>query len=49
MKTKAAVLYGPNSLVPLDRAAVMGCSITTGVGAVLFNVKVEPGSMVRWP
>lgn len=31
---------------PLDQAALIGCSVTTGVGAVLFNAKVEPGSTV---
>lgn len=32
--------------VPLDLAALFGCAITTGVGAVLFSAKVEPGSSV---
>lgn len=32
--------------VPLDRAALVGCAVTTGVGAVLFAGKVTPGSSV---
>jgi S-(hydroxymethyl)glutathione dehydrogenase/alcohol dehydrogenase len=32
--------------VPLDRAALFGCSVTTGVGAVLFTARVEPASQV---
>lgn len=32
--------------VPLDRAALIGCCVTTGVGAAIFNAKVEPGSTV---
>ncbi len=31
---------------PLPQAALIGCSVTTGVGAVLFNARVEPGSTV---
>lgn len=31
---------------PMENAALVGCSVTTGVGAVLFNAKVEPGSSV---
>lgn len=31
---------------PLPQAALIGCSVTTGVGSVLFNAKVEPGSTV---
>ncbi len=30
----------------LENAALVGCSVTTGVGAVLFNAKVEAGSSV---
>ena len=29
-----------------ENAALVGCSVTTGVGAALFNAKVEPGSSV---
>ena len=32
--------------VPMDRAALIGCCVTTGVGAAIFNAKVEPGSTV---
>ena len=30
--------------VPLDRAALLGCGVMTGVGAVFNTAKVEPGS-----
>lgn len=30
----------------IENAALVGCSVTTGVGAVLFNAKVEAGSSV---
>jgi S-(hydroxymethyl)glutathione dehydrogenase/alcohol dehydrogenase len=32
--------------MPLDRAALIGCAVTTGVGAVINTAKVEPGSTV---
>ncbi len=32
--------------VPLDRAALVGCAVTTGVGAVFNTARVEPGSSV---
>ena len=32
--------------IPLDRAALVGCSVMTGVGAALNTAKVEPGSTV---
>jgi S-(hydroxymethyl)glutathione dehydrogenase/alcohol dehydrogenase len=32
--------------VPLDRAALIGCSVTTGLGAVFRTAKVEPGTTV---
>ncbi len=31
---------------PLDQAALIGCSVTTGVGAVLYSAKVQAGSTV---
>jgi S-(hydroxymethyl)glutathione dehydrogenase/alcohol dehydrogenase len=31
---------------PLDRAALVGCGVTTGVGAVVNTAEVEPGSTV---
>ncbi|HEY8475830.1 MAG TPA: zinc-binding dehydrogenase, partial [Chloroflexota bacterium] len=32
--------------VPLDRVALVGCGVMTGVGAVFNTAKVEPGSRV---
>ncbi len=32
--------------MPLDRAALIGCGVTTGVGAVFHTAGVEPGSTV---
>ncbi len=32
--------------IPLDRAALIGCGVTTGVGAVLNTARIEPGSTV---
>jgi S-(hydroxymethyl)glutathione dehydrogenase/alcohol dehydrogenase len=32
--------------LPLDAAALIGCGVTTGVGAVLNTAKLEPGSSV---
>lgn len=32
--------------MPLDRAAVIGCAVTTGVGAIIHTAKIEPGSTV---
>jgi NDMA-dependent alcohol dehydrogenase len=34
------------SKIPLDVAALVGCGVTTGVGAVFNTAKVEPGSSV---
>ena len=31
---------------PLDKVCLLGCGITTGIGAVLYTAKVEPGSSV---
>ena len=31
---------------PLDKVCYIGCGVTTGVGAVIFDAKVEPGSTV---
>lgn len=31
---------------PLDKVCYIGCGVTTGVGAVAFDAKVEPGSKV---
>lgn len=32
--------------MPLDRAALIGCAVTTGVGAVVHTAKVQPGETV---
>jgi S-(hydroxymethyl)glutathione dehydrogenase / alcohol dehydrogenase len=32
--------------MPLDRAALIGCGVTTGVGAALNTARIEPGSTV---
>lgn len=32
--------------IPLDRAALVGCAVTTGVGAVLRAARVQPGESV---
>jgi S-(hydroxymethyl)glutathione dehydrogenase/alcohol dehydrogenase len=32
--------------MPLDRAALIGCGVTTGLGAVFRTAKVEPGTTV---
>ena len=32
--------------MPLDRAALIGCGVTTGVGAVFRSAEVKPGSTV---
>ena len=32
--------------VPMDKAAMFGCCVPTGVGAALFSAKVQPGSTV---
>ncbi len=46
------MLVHENSIVkirddmPLDRAALIGCGVTTGMGAVFNTAKVEPGSTV---
>ena len=32
--------------MPLDRAALIGCAVTTGVGAVIHTAQVEPGAAV---
>lgn len=31
---------------PLDKVCLLGCGVTTGIGAVLYTAKVEPGSSV---
>jgi S-(hydroxymethyl)glutathione dehydrogenase/alcohol dehydrogenase len=35
-----------NKAAPLEKVCLLGCGITTGIGAVLHTAKVEPGSTV---
>jgi S-(hydroxymethyl)glutathione dehydrogenase/alcohol dehydrogenase len=35
-----------NSKAPLEKICLLGCGITTGIGAVLYSAKVQPGSTV---
>ncbi len=35
-----------NPVAPLDKVCLLGCGVTTGIGAVLNTAKVEPGSTV---
>jgi len=35
-----------NPAAPLDKVCLLGCGVTTGLGAVLNTAKVEPGSTV---
>jgi len=35
-----------NEAAPLDKICLLGCGITTGIGAVLNTAKVEPGASV---
>ena len=35
-----------NQQAPLDKVCLLGCGITTGIGAVLNTAKVEPGATV---
>jgi Zn-dependent alcohol dehydrogenase len=35
-----------DSGVPMECAALVGCAVTTGVGAVINTAKIEPGSVV---
>jgi S-(hydroxymethyl)glutathione dehydrogenase/alcohol dehydrogenase len=46
-----AVLHVDNlvkidAAIPLDRAALVGCAVTTGVGAVFNTARVKPGASV---
>ena len=31
---------------PMDKICLLGCGVTTGIGAVLNTAKVEPGSTI---
>ena len=35
-----------NPVAPLDKVCLLGCGITTGYGAVVNTLKIEPGSVV---
>ena len=35
-----------NAGLPMDKAAMIGCCVPTGVGAAMFSAKVQPGSTV---
>ncbi|MGE4658568.1 MAG: S-(hydroxymethyl)glutathione dehydrogenase/class III alcohol dehydrogenase [Gammaproteobacteria bacterium] len=35
-----------NSTAPLEKVCLLGCGITTGIGAVLNTAKVEPGATI---
>ena len=35
-----------NSEAPFEKICYIGCGVTTGIGAVIFDAKVEPGSTV---
>lgn len=35
-----------NKAAPLDKVCLLGCGVTTGIGAVLNTARVEPGSTV---
>jgi S-(hydroxymethyl)glutathione dehydrogenase/alcohol dehydrogenase len=35
-----------NPTAPLDKICLLGCGVTTGIGAVLHTAKVEPGASV---
>src|SRR3989442_14208738 len=46
-----ATVHGDNLVrsdpkIPIDRAALVGCAVTTGVGAAINTAKVAPGSTV---
>src|SRR3989442_14579505 len=48
---ESATFHGVNLVridpkIPIDRAALVGCAVTTGVGAVTNPAKVTPGSTV---
>ena len=32
---------------PFDKICYIGCGVTTGIGAVIYTAKVEPGANVR--
>ena len=44
MLTHERALVKIKDEMPLDRASLIGCGVTTGIGAALRTAKVEPGS-----
>ena len=44
MLTHERALVKIKEEMPLDRAALIGCGVTTGIGAALRTARVEPGS-----
>jgi S-(hydroxymethyl)glutathione dehydrogenase/alcohol dehydrogenase len=44
LPAEAVVQISPD--IPLDLAALIGCGVTTGVGAAIFTAKVRPGANV---
>jgi S-(hydroxymethyl)glutathione dehydrogenase/alcohol dehydrogenase len=46
MTTDEASLVKVDTDLPAEQLALIGCGVTTGVGAALFTAKVKPGSTV---
>jgi S-(hydroxymethyl)glutathione dehydrogenase/alcohol dehydrogenase len=46
MTTDEASLVKVNTDLPSEQLALIGCGVTTGVGAALFTAKIKPGSTV---
>ncbi len=46
MTTDEASLVKVETDLPAEQLALIGCGVTTGVGAALFTAKVKPGSTV---
>src|SRR5207244_11590165 len=42
---ESALAKGPKD-APFDTICYLGCGVTTGIGAVIFTAKVEPGANV---
>src|SRR5207244_4700990 len=46
MVTSQTMLVKVHTDLPADQLALIGCGVTTGVGAALNTAKIEPGSTV---
>src|SRR4029077_3180696 len=46
MTTDEASLVRVDTDLPAEQLALIGCGVTTGVGAALFTAKIKPGSTV---